>query len=346
MTKGLFTMFAATIAFMFAPASAGISSLYMSIVSAPVTHAVTTSPNQPGTLDELLVTGERPGPAMWRVSKGDHDLWIVATLSPLPKHMTWRSRAVENRIAKSQVVLGLPEILADVAFFSDPAYAQHLVRAQQIPNRGRLNQLLPNDIYVRWRVLRSQYLAETYDERIRPIVDASHLFQRAVEQSGLTTDDSVWATVKATAHRAHVKIVPVGVFLTMDSPELWIQQFIAIPQNQELDCLGKTIERIETDMEPMRHRANLWSVGDIEALRALKYPDDRITCFNALFSVPQFHSEIGQAVTSMYDKWLTAADEALTQNVSSFAVLPIAEMLQADGWLDRLRARGYSIKEP
>jgi hypothetical protein len=48
----------------------------------------------------------------------------------------------------------------------------------------------------------------------------------------------------------------------------------------------------------------------------------------------------------MYDKWLTAADEALTENVSSFAVLPISEMLQADGWLDRLRAKGYSIKEP
>ena len=43
-------------------------------------------------LDEVLVTGERPGPAMWKVSKGDHTLWIMGTLSPLPSKMTWRSK--------------------------------------------------------------------------------------------------------------------------------------------------------------------------------------------------------------------------------------------------------------
>jgi TraB/PrgY/gumN family len=114
--------------------------LYMSVFSAPVTHAATL-PHQPGMLDEQLVTGERPGPAMWRVSNGDHDLWILATLSPLPKHMTWRSHAVENRIAQSQVVLAPPEILADVSFFGNPAYAAYLDRAQQIPHRGSLDQL-------------------------------------------------------------------------------------------------------------------------------------------------------------------------------------------------------------
>jgi hypothetical protein len=31
-------------------------------------------------LEEILVVGEQPGPAMWRVSKGDHALWIFATL--------------------------------------------------------------------------------------------------------------------------------------------------------------------------------------------------------------------------------------------------------------------------
>jgi hypothetical protein len=36
----------------------------------------------------------------------------------------------------------------------------------------------------------------------------------------------------------------------------------------------------------------------------------------------------------------------LSQNVSSFAVLQISELLKADGWLDRLRAKGYAVKEP
>jgi len=93
------------------------------------------------------------------------------------------------------------------------------------------------------------------------------------------------------------------------------------------DCLEKTIERVETDIEPMRHRANLWSIGDVEGLRALTYADDRITCFNALFSVPKFHAEIGQAVADMYNEWLAAAEtlEPKRQQLCRFADLGTAE---------------------
>ena len=305
-----------------------------------------TSPPQSGPLDEILVTGERPGPAMWRVSNGTHDLWILATLLPLPKHMTWRSHVVENRIVLSQVVLAPPEIMADIEFFGNPIYAQYLVQAQAIRNGRSLKQILPNDIYVRWQAVKNQYLGSAYSERTRPLLDALRLYQRAVEQSGLTTDESVWRTVKSISHRNHVKIVPTVINLKMDTPAVWIGEFVSVPLSQEQDCLEKTIERVETDIEPMRHRANLWSVGDVEALRALTYTDDRITCFNAVFSVPKFHAEIDQAVAQMYDEWLAAAETALSQNVSSFAVLPISELLKADGWLDRLRAKGYAVKEP
>jgi TraB/PrgY/gumN family len=283
---------------------------------------------------------------MWRVSNGTHELWILATLVPLPRHMTWRSHVVENRIALSQVVLAPPEIMADIDFFGNPIYAQNLVQAQTIPNQGGLKQILPNDIYVRWLAVKNQYLGSAYSERTRPLLDALRLYQGAVEQSGLTTDESVWRTVERISHQNHVKIVPTVVNLKMDSPAVWIHEFVGIPLSQEQDCLEKTIERVETDIEPMRHRANLWSVGDVEGLRALTYADDRITCFNTLFSVPKFHAEIGQAVAEMYNEWLAAAETALSQNTSSFAVLPISELLKADGWLDRLRAKGYDIKEP
>jgi TraB/PrgY/gumN family len=194
--------------------------------------------------------------------------------------------------------------------------------------------------------LSDQYLGRSYDPYLRPIIDASILFQQVVSKSGLITDDAVWLTIKQIARKKDVKIIPVSVDQKVDSPETWIREFAAVPFIQEIDCLEKTIERVETDTDPMRHRANLWSVGDVEALRPLKFPDDRVTCLNVLFSVPRFHRELEEAVAQMYNKWLGLADDALRHNASSVAVLPMSEMLRADGWLDRLRAKGYSIYEP
>ena len=56
-------------------------------------------------MDAVTVAGERPGPRMWRVTNGDNTLWILGTLTPLPKGMTWRSREVEQVIAEADEIL-------------------------------------------------------------------------------------------------------------------------------------------------------------------------------------------------------------------------------------------------
>ena len=56
-------------------------------------------------LATMVVSGAQPGPGMWKVSKGDHVLWILGTLSPLPKKMEWVSGDVEDVIAQAQEVI-------------------------------------------------------------------------------------------------------------------------------------------------------------------------------------------------------------------------------------------------
>ena len=53
-------------------------------------------------IEEVTVIGERAGPGLWKVRNGDNTLYILGTLSPLPKKMTWRSREVENVLARAQ----------------------------------------------------------------------------------------------------------------------------------------------------------------------------------------------------------------------------------------------------
>lgn len=103
-------------------------------------------------LDEILVVGEHPGPAMWRVSRGEHSLYILATLAPLPKDMVWRSHSVEDRIAASQLVLAPPDVSAHVGFFRSLTLVPSLLRARHDPEGRTLEQSLPHELsFAGWR---------------------------------------------------------------------------------------------------------------------------------------------------------------------------------------------------
>ena len=67
----------------------------------------------PEELETFVVSGEQPGPGLWKVTRDDHVMWVLASYAPLPKGMTWRSKQIEARIAESQEVLYAPNVMRD-----------------------------------------------------------------------------------------------------------------------------------------------------------------------------------------------------------------------------------------
>lgn len=63
---------------------------------------------EPVRLQTVTVTGLDAGPALWKVSKDGHVMWVLGTLAPLPKGAKWRSARVEQAIARSQELLEPP----------------------------------------------------------------------------------------------------------------------------------------------------------------------------------------------------------------------------------------------
>ena len=59
----------------------------------------------PEELEELVVNGDRTGPGLWHVHHGDAQLWILGSMSPLPKGITWRSKQVEDVLGSTSQVL-------------------------------------------------------------------------------------------------------------------------------------------------------------------------------------------------------------------------------------------------
>ena len=319
--------------------------LFSSIAVNQPAKADETGAAQP-PLEEILVVGEQPGPAMWRVNKGDHTLWILATLEPLPKDMVWHSKSVDERIAASQLVLSPPELSAHVGFFRSMTLVPSLLRARHAPNGQTLEQSLPHDLYIRWLALRVKYLGYADDEKLRPMLAAANLYGRAISQVGLTHDSHVWQRIEATARAKHVPVQPVSLEVPIDNPKQYVRDLSAIPSAGEVDCLRSTIGLLETQLPVMRTRANLWSTGDIEKLRGLLRSDAVETCAGAVLVVPSFQEEYTKLKAQLQAAWLAAAEKAIAANLSTVAVLSMDELLKPDGWLAIFRARGYEITEP
>jgi uncharacterized protein YbaP (TraB family) len=297
-------------------------------------------------LEEILVVGEQPGPALWRVSKGEHSLWIFATLEPLPKDMVWHSKSVDERIAASQLVLSPPELSAHVGFFRSLTLVPSLLHARHAPNGQTLEQSLPHDLYMRWLALRVKYLGYADDEKLRPLLAAANLYRRAIDQVGLTHDSHVWQRIEATARARHVPVQPVILEVPIDNPKQYVRDLSAIPSAGEIDCLRSTIGLVETQLPVMRTRANLWSTGDVERLSGLLRAEAVETCAGAVLVVPSFQEEYTKLNAQLQSTWFAAAEKAIAVNQSTVAVLSMEELLKTDGWLATFRARGYEITEP
>src|SRR6187200_3630269 len=72
-----------------------------------------TAPSATAEIPELetfVVTGEQPGPALWKVTRKEHTLWILPTFGPLPDQLQWQSGQVEEVIRHSQQVFALSRI--------------------------------------------------------------------------------------------------------------------------------------------------------------------------------------------------------------------------------------------
>jgi hypothetical protein len=313
--------------------------------------AQTASADDAAELPTVVVSGEQPGPGLWKITSGDHVLWILGTLSPLPKNMHWQSREIEEAIASSEEVLDPPRIKvnADIGFFGKLRLLPTLVGVRDNPDHGTLQQVVPPDLYARWIALKTKYFGAGRGKNIetwRPIFAAIELWNEAIRKTGLTRSDITGDVVNDAVKRAKLEPVTPTYTIEVDDPRAAVKEFKQSAMD-DLDCFAKTLDRIDSDLDAMTVRANAWATGDIDALRKLPDSDQREACIAALTGT-ELARERG--VVDLPDRikkvWLDAAGSALANHRISFARLPISDLLAKDGYLAKLKAKGYTVEAP
>jgi uncharacterized protein YbaP (TraB family) len=309
--------------------------------SAPASSAVPT-------LAPVVVTGVLPGPALWKVSRGGHVMWVLGLTSPVPKNMQWKSAEVESRLAASQVVLKLPtlEIGVKASAYRDSMLLPPRVQRDN-PNQQTLHDVLAPEVYRHWQRLRARYLPTSrHLERMRPIVAGRELYEAALAHYGLIDDYGLEAMVYKAASRDGVTIISTSYRLLLKDPGEAIRSLNNTSMNDQ-HCLDQVLDALDQDLAQATQRANAWATGDIDALRSILSLAQQDSCLSTL-DRSQFAEALGidDIEGRVKKSWIESAERELEKNVGSFAVLPMHELLATDGYMHALQSDGYSVQSP
>jgi uncharacterized protein YbaP (TraB family) len=291
-------------------------------------------------LEVVLVTGEQPGPALWKVSSHDHVLWILGEVAPQPDSMKWRSRRFEGLLAKSQ------EVILDFSGVMWPNKLQEEAeaRVRKLPGGQTLKDVVTPELYARVEVARKQFNTPRQIEQLRPFYAARRILMSALRSMDMEKRFSATFAVKSLARKKNVWVT------LLETPGQTHEEHLKNVENgSTVPCLEMIVDIVEDGGSGFRRLANAWAVGDIDALRqlvplyALQPDHHENKCSVALYGGEQRANEF---VARRTEAWLSAAERALRDNKSTMAVVQMAELFSPDGYLAGLRARGYQVVEP
>lgn len=306
------------------------------------------APPEPGTvqLDEITVTGERAGPRLWKVTKGDHVLWLFGTLTHIPRNMTWRSAEVEAALGSSQELLDSQvNISADIGPISGLKLYFQFRHTEKLPEHTSLQSWLPAPLYARFERVKGNFdNGDRSIEELRPSAAALRLYDKAVDAAGLTRRDTLEEQIVKLAKKLRVPVrqpqfqIPNATDTAKDT----LKEVQGLSPRLEVDCLDATVTRIESDLQNVQQRAVAWAVGDVDRLRALPFTNQREVCTDAISNSPR----VREMVDRVGHLWLQEVEAAIDRNRVTFSMQPIYDLLSKDGLLARFRAEGYSIEGP
>ncbi|AVP96641.1 TraB/GumN family protein [Ahniella affigens] len=301
-------------------------------------------------MDEItVVAGYQPGPGLWRVSKGEHEMWVLATISPLPKRMQWAADEVKTVIMESEEVIAQPSVKFefDRGVFGMMMLVPSAMGARKNPDKETLQDQLPPALYQRWLVQKKKFMGRDRSvEKYRPIFAANELFDAVMDDLDLSYKAVVWPVVEKSAKKLKRTITEPVVTLKIDDTKGKLKAF----KETELDdvaCLESTISLLETELDVLKARANAWATGDVDTLKTMTLNERASSCTNAfLNSSLMKNSPLANVQQQVAATWLKSATTALEKNQSTLAILSLSQVLDSRNYLSALKAQGYAIEAP
>ena len=286
-----------------------------------------------GVVTELeAIQVNLPGPALWRIKKGDAEVIIMGFVRPLPHGLDWQKARIARALDGAHALLVPSE--PQLSVLESMGYLLTAGRFQN-PQGKTLQQVLPPDDY---RIFLSNLATFKGDpkryNRWKPAIAGVAMIGDLRKAAGLSSEKPV-STVKRLAEQAHIPVRAIG---RMRASSL-VKVVLQLTDTQSLNCFRREMEQLNYEATQAPIIARAWGKGDVSSLRRFKGRDVVAECLDDLPTI--------QAMTERgTNEAVSAIDDALSRPGKTVALIDLRYLDRKDGMLDRLKARGAVISVP
>jgi hypothetical protein len=289
------------------------------------------APVKDWSIETVVVTAQAKGPALWHITKGDSDVWILGLVEPVPTDLKWDSRELGRLIDRARAVLLPPR--GQVGVFEGIWFLITSGDVLRLSEGQKLETVLQQPLKDRFvhAIARAHGDSDRYAD-YKPSVAGFMLEGDFLKATKLTVREPI-ATIQALAAS---KIVPVRTIATYPALNV-VKEVPSLSLAGNAKCLGDSLDDIDVMDAHAKLAADAWAVGDIEGIKAHYSEPKALDCLGQSASFTKLWQR-------SVDDTVGAVDKALSQRGKTVIVINIGELLRKNGVLERLKAQGFQIE--
>ena len=282
-------------------------------------------------VEELVVTARYPGPAFWRVSDADSEVWIIGVTSRIPSNFVWDKTRTAN-ILKGANGLILPSVatakLGEVIKFT-------IKNLKNFDNEGNrtLEQVLPSSVANHYRQLPPAFRRDDLlKSNFRPVFAGFALESRAIKAGGWTSAE---ADIVTLAKKAGVRTRRAA-----ETPALPLATaLMTMSEANQAECFDAFITDVDNNIATIETISKAWANGHTAELLRETRASEISDC---LYRVNDIKSR-GDVVFQTEIKTIKAA---LDQPGKTVMIASVRPLVAQNGILARLKAEGLTVRTP
>lgn len=283
---------------------------------------------------ETVTVEARPGPAVWHVSRGNSEVWILPVVGQLPKGLEWNKDYLSDLLDGASAILTRPRPnvnMFDVGWFL-------LTRGSELslPRGQTLEGVLPDDLRGRFVAARRAVASDEDDYRtdtpLRAGVRLAQDLNKRLQMDGGEPGD----TINRLARGKGIERRPVRRFDVMDAA----RDTLRLTPQQQQACLSLAVDDVQWSLAHADAAGRAWAVGDVKGMKTHFRESQGGNCVMA--AVGRFADIDARNIS----EFVTAIDAALARPGKTVVVIRIDQLLRKGAVLDRLKAMGAAIEAP